>query len=58
VLENWALFCYAINVSTYNLLCASDNDSFGRGPIIKEKRKRDGRFNTISKARNYSGSKD
>ena len=56
VLEKWALFCYARNVSTYNLLGATVTDDFGHGPSIKEKRKRDGRFNTVSEARNYSGS--
>lgn len=58
MLEKWALFCYAMDVSTYILRDASADDSFGYDPIIKEKRKKDGRFNAISKARNYSGSKD
>lgn len=58
VLENRALFCYAMNVSAYNSDCASEQDSLGHDPIIKEKRKRYGRFNTVSKAWNYSGSKD
>ena len=39
VLEKWALFCYAINVSTYILVCAFGDDYFGRSPSIKEKRK-------------------
>ncbi len=58
MLENRALFCYAINVSTYNYKIGSKSNGLGYVPIIKEKRKRDGRFNTVSEARNYSGSED
>ena len=58
VLEKWALFCYAMNVSTYIFVLCFDIDSYGHSPTIKEKRKKDGRFNTVSEARNYSGSKD